>query len=309
MRAVTAATYGGPEVLELTDRDDPKVWPDSVGVRVRAASINPVDYKIVRGYLAGAFPTTLPLIPGWDVAGEVQTVGPAVTHVEVGQRVFGYARKDAVGEGTWAEMVTVPARGIAAMPTSVDFAEASCVPLAGLTAYQSLVGKLDVGDGDVVLIHAASGGVGTFAVQIARALGARVIGTASAGSAAHVVGLGGEHVAYGDGLAERVRALAPGGVDAVLDLVGGEALTMSPDLLRVPGRLCSVVDAATVLGLGGHYVFVHPDVAQLAALAAMVDDGRVRVHVQERYPLAQAARAMEAAESGSVRGKLVLEVG
>ncbi len=308
MRAITAPEYGGPEVLTLTEVPDPKVGPDSVLIRVRAASINPVDYKIVRGYLDGAFPTHLPLIPGWDVAGEVAAVGPAVTHVAVGQRVMAYARKDWIGEGTWAEQVAVQARAVTAMPESLDFADASCVPLAGLTAYQALVDKLAVGSGDTVLIHGASGGVGTFAVQIARARGALVIGTASEASAEHVTHLGAQPVTYGEGLEERVRALAPDGVDAVLDLVGGDALTASPALLRDPSRLCSVTDAATVHELGGHYVFVQPDVAQLQELAAMVDRGELKVHVQERFPLAEAARAVEAAESGSTRGKLVLEV-
>jgi NADPH:quinone reductase-like Zn-dependent oxidoreductase len=309
MRAVVAPQYGGPEVLDVVDRDTPIMGPDTVLVRTRAASINPVDWKIIRGYLAERFPTTLPLVPGWDVAGEVEAIGPAVTAVAVGDRVMGYARKDWIGEGTWAEQVAVPERGVAAMPTSVGFAEASCLPLAGLTAYQALVDKLAVGQDDTVLIHAASGGVGTLAVQIARALGVRrVIGTASEGSFDHLRGIGAEPVAYGDGLEARLREAAPDGVDAVLDLVGGAALELSPGLLTAPERLCSVVDAARVLELGGHYVFVRPDADQLGELARMVDAGEVTVRINERFGLHDVRAAVERAQAGSVRGKVVLEV-
>lgn len=306
MKAVVAGRYGGPDVLALGERPDPKLGPDSVLVQVAAASVNPVDYKIVRGYLDGAFPSFLPLIPGWDVAGEVAAVGPAVTHVEVGERAYGYARKDYIGDGTWAQLVAVPERGIAAAPTTVDLAAASCVPLAGLTAYQTLTDKLAVGPGDTVLIHAASGGVGTFATQIAAALGARVIGTASERNADYLRGLGAEPVAYGDGLVDRVRALAPEGVDAVVDLVGGEALWVSPQLVRDRNRIVSVVDAALVKEIGGQYLFVRPDVDDLGELTRLVDHGKLRVHVQQRFPWAQVREAVTEAEAGHVRGKLVL---
>jgi NADPH:quinone reductase-like Zn-dependent oxidoreductase len=306
MKAVVAERYGGPEVLALGERPDPKLGPDSVLVRVAAASINPVDYKIVRGHLDAAFPTYLPLIPGWDVAGEVAAVGPAVTHVAVGQRVYGYARKDYVGDGTWAQLVAVPARGVAPAPESVDVVAASCLPLAGLTAYQALTDKLAVGPGDTVLVHAASGGVGTFATQIAVALGARVVGTANERNADYLRDLGAQPVAYGEGLVDRVRAVAPDGVDAVVDLVGGEALRLSPTLVRDPHRVVSVVDAATVKELGGQYLFVRPDVEDLGELARLVDDGRLRVHVQDRFPWAAVRTAVERAETGHVRGKLTL---
>ncbi len=308
MRAVTAKRYGGPEVLEIGERPDPKVGPDSVLVRVAAASINPVDYKIVRGYLDAAFPVVLPLVPGWDVAGEVVRVGPAVTHLEAGQRVFGYARKDFIGEGTWAQLVAVPARGVAPAPRSLSSLEASGVPLAGLTAYQALTEKVDVGAADVVLVHAASGGVGSLAVQIAVSLGARVIGTASVRNHDYLRGLGAEPVEYGDGLVERVRELAPDGVDAVVDLVGGQALEASGSVVKDPRRVVSVVDAAAVKRLGGQYLFVRPDVAGLCELARLADKGALRVHVDRRFPLEDVRSAVEYAEGGHVRGKVVLEV-
>ncbi len=307
MRAVATDTYGGPEVLRLQDLPDPKVGPDAVLVRVAAASINPVDYKIVEGALDGAFPVVFPLVPGWDVAGEVVAVGPAVRHVQVGQDVVGYARLDHVGHGTWADLVAVPARGIAPAPASLDAVGASCLPLAGLTAWQSLVEVLEVAPGETVLVHAASGGVGHLAVQIAVARGARVLGTASERNHDFLRGLGAEPLAYGDGLVDAVRELAPDGVDAVLDLAGGQALEQTPALLRVPGRAVSVVDPA-VADQGGTYVFVRPDVAQLRELTALVDSDRLRPAVQSTHPLEQVRAAVEEARAG-VRGKVVLTVG
>jgi NADPH:quinone reductase-like Zn-dependent oxidoreductase len=203
--------------------------------------------------------------------------------------------------------VAVPERGVAPAPESVDVVAASCLPLAGLTAYQALVDKLRVGAGDTVLVHAASGGVGTFATQLAVALGARVIGTASERNADHLRGLGAEPVTYGDGLVDRVRAAAPDGVDAVVDLVGGEALRVSPELVRDRRRIVSVIDAATVKELGGQYLFVWPDADDLGELARLVDDGKLRVHVQQRFRWADVRTAVEQAETGHVRGKLVLE--
>ena len=309
MRAVLASRYGGPEVLDLGERPDPKIGPDTVLVRVRAASINPVDWKIVKGYLDGAWPVIFPLTPGWDVAGEVVAAGPAVTHVHPGDRVFGYARRDFTGEGTWAQLAAVPARGIALMPEQTDFAAASGLPLAGLTAYQCLADKARVSSGDSVLVHAASGGVGSMAVQIARALGAaRVIGTTSERNFDYVRGLGAEPVAYGDGLAARVRELAPDGVDAVVDLAGGEALAASAELVTNRHRVVSVVDAAGVTALGGQYVFVRPDVAGLDQLARWADAGQLRVHVEAEFGLDRVREAVEQAMAGHTRGKLVLTV-
>lgn len=305
MRAVAIDEYGGTDALRVRDVDEPKLGPDTVLVEVAAASINPVDYKVLQGMLDGRFPALWPLVLGWDVAGVVVERGPAVTEVEVGQRVVGYVRKDHLGGGTWAERVAVPVRGLSLAPDGLDDVHAACLPLAGLTAWQALVDVLDVGRGDTVLVHAATGGVGHLAVQVARSRGARVIGTCSDRNADYLSSLGAERVAYGDGLVERVRAVAPDGVDAVLDLVGGQALAVSPDLLRTPGRLVSVVEADTVLALGGSYVFVRPHAAQLAELARLADAGELAPHVQSTHPLDDVRVAVEEAMAG-VRGKVVL---
>jgi NADPH:quinone reductase-like Zn-dependent oxidoreductase len=307
VRAVALNDYGGPEVLEVMDLPEPKVGPDVVLVRTRAAGVNPVDYKMREGGVEGRFPSHFPLIPGWDVAGTVEKAGPDVTEFRPGDEVVGYVRRDDVQWGTYAELVPAPLRTLAPKPASVGWPEAAALPLAGLTAWQTLTRGLDVQEGDVVLVHAAAGGVGSFAVQLARVLGAsRVIGTASEATHDYLRELGAEPVTYGDGLPERVRALAPEGVTAVLDLVGGDTLEVSPSLLAGGGRLASVRDADRVKELGGRYVFVRPDAGQLTELSRLVDAGRLTIHLQETFPMEEAAEAHRLVEGGHVHGKVAL---
>ena len=306
MKAITYTAYGDP--LELTEVDEPKIGPDWVKVAVKASSVNPVDWKIGSGGLDGALDTFFPVTPGWDVAGVVEAVGPAVMTLVPGDEVFGYVRKDAVHGGTYAQKVSAPIRTVTKKPQSLSFAEAAAVPLAGLTAYQSLVHHLDVKAGETVLIHAASGGVGLFAVQIAKALGATVLGTASETNHDYLRALDVVPFTYGEGLVERVRAELPDGVDAVLDLNGSD-LPVSPDLLAdsSPGRIASVIDPV-VKDMGGHYVFVTPDVSDLDALAALADDGNLTVEIAATFALADAQKAWDLSQEGHTRGKIVITV-
>lgn len=308
MRAVVAEGYGGPDVLQVREVEDPRVGPDYVLLRVRAASVNPVDYKVVAGRLHDRFPVLWPLIPGWDVAGEVVGAGPAVRHLEEGQPVFGYVRKDCLGTGSWAEQVAVHVRAVAPAPAGSDAVAASCLPLAGMTAWQTLVEDLEVGQGDTVLIHGATGGVGHLGTQVALARGARVIGTCSEANHDFLRDLGGQPVAYGEGLADRLRELAPEGVDAVADYAGGGSLAASDDLLRTPGRVVSVLEPDAARERGGTYVFVRPDVAHLSALADLAEAGLLTPHVQSVYDLDDVADAVSEASGGKVRGKVVLRV-
>ncbi|HEX6248257.1 MAG TPA: NADP-dependent oxidoreductase [Nocardioidaceae bacterium] len=305
MRAAVYEEYGEADVLTVREHDDPPVGPDTVLVRARATSVNPVDWKVRRGYLQGAYPHHLPIIPGWDVAGVVEAVGPAVvTGLEVGDEVWGYVRRDDVQWGTTAELVPAPQRTVARKPSSLSFEEAAAVPLVGLTAYQSLVEALDVQEGQRVLVHAAAGGVGQLAVQIARARGCEVVGTAGPSNHDFLRELGVcEVVDYHQGpVSEQLSAP----VDAVLDLVGGEALDDAPKQVTDPSRIVSVVDAQTVLGLGGRYVFVRPEREHLDALAALAVSGRLRVDLAETFPLDRIADAHRASESGHTRGKIVV---
>jgi NADPH:quinone reductase-like Zn-dependent oxidoreductase len=299
--------FGGPDVLREMDLPDPLVGPDHVLVRVRAAGVNPVDAVIRAGYLKGAYPSAFPLIPGWDVAGVVEQVGPSIREFSPGDEVIGYVRKDHVQYGTYAEYVSAPIRTLARRPASVSWAEGAALPLAGLTAYQSILAA-GITAADTVLVLNASGGVGSFAVQIAgRIKGARVIGTAGEGNAEYVRSLGGEHATYGEGLESRVRELAPDGVTAVLDFVGRPALEESFDLVGSAERVVSIVDYETVLRLGGRYVFVRPDPVQLDELSRWVDEGTLQVHVSETLPMTSAAEAHRRIEGHHTRGKIVLE--
>lgn len=180
MKGVAYDRFGGPDVLTFrNDLPEPPLGPDTVLVRVHATGVNPVDVGIREGHLAGAYPHHFPIVPGWEMAGVVEAAGPAVTDFAPGDEVFGYVRRDEVQWGTAAELVPAPQRCLAHKPESLSFAEAGALPLAGLTAYQALAEHLDVHEGDRVLITRGAGGVGTFAVQIAAALGAHVVTTAS----------------------------------------------------------------------------------------------------------------------------------
>jgi NADPH:quinone reductase-like Zn-dependent oxidoreductase len=307
MRAAVYDRFGGPEVLEVREVDDPPVGPDVVLVRARATSVNPVDWKVREGKLQAAYPHYLPITPGWDVAGVVEKVGPAVvTGVQPGDEVWGYVRRDGVQFGTAAELVPAPQRTVAAKPPSMSFAEAAAVPLVGLTAYQCRVEALKVQSGERVLVHAASGGVGHLAVQIANALGAEVIGTASPQHHDRVRELGATEVLdYHEGPASE-QLDEP--VDAVLDLVGGEALEDAPKQVRDGGRIASIIDAATVRELGGTYVFVRPDRAGLDALARLVQQGKLRVDLAATRPLEEIAEAHRLSQSGHAGGKIAVTV-
>lgn len=307
MRAITYDRFGGSDVLQLTDQPTPKVGPDSVLVRVRAASVNPVDWKVRAGYLDGLLDTQFPVVPGWDVAGVVEALGQDATEFTVGDEVYGYVRKDWVHGGTFAELVAAPVRTLARKPVSLTFEEAAAVPLAGLTAYQSIE-RAGVDAGQTALVHAAAGGVGQFAVQILRARGVRVIGTASARNHDHLRTLGAEPVEYGDGLAERVRALAPQGVDLVLDYGSDELVPTTRAVLADGGTVASIVDGAAREELGGHLVWVRPSTADLDALTRLADDGALRVDVAQVFELADTAAAHDLVAGGHVRGKVVVRV-
>ncbi|WP_171171670.1 NADP-dependent oxidoreductase [Streptomyces sp. I05A-00742] len=304
MKAVSYRAYGGPEVLEYGEVPEPKVGPDSVLIGVRAAAVNPVDWKAQAGYLDGQLDAVFPVVPGWDVSGIVVRLGADTPEFQVGDEVIGYVREDFLSRGTFAEFVSAPVRTLARKPVNLTFEQAAGLPLAGLTAYQALRAAR-VGPGDTVLVHAAAGGVGSLAVQLARNVGARVIGTASERNHAFLRSLGAEPITYGDGLVDRFRALAPEGATVVLDLVGGGVIRTS-SLITVPGaRLVSIADPA-VTEMGGRLLWVRPDAADLTSLAHLAERGRLTVEVAEVFPLERAAEAQRRSAEGHTRGKLVV---
>ncbi|MEZ0068117.1 NADPH:quinone reductase-like Zn-dependent oxidoreductase [Streptacidiphilus sp. MAP12-20] len=305
MRAVTYDAYASDNSrLRYGDVPDPKVGPGQVLIQVRAASVNPVDWKVMAGGLDGMMDTVFPAIPGWDVAGVVAAVGPDTPEFAVGDEVMAYARKDSVHAGTYAEYVAVAAPAVARKPAALDWAQAGGLPLAGLTAQRTL-DRMDVGAGDVLLVHGAAGGVGSMAVQLGVDRGARVLGTASEHNHAFVRELGAEPVTYGPGLVERVRALAPGGATAVADFVGGQ-LDTTLSVLAPGGRNASIVDPAGAQRSAGLWIWVRPDGLKLAELATVIDRGALTVTVAATFPLDQVAAAFDASRTGHTRGKIVL---
>lgn len=314
MRAMAIESFGGPEEIREAELDAPLVGPDSVLIRVAAAGVNPVDTKIRQGALAGAFPHFFPLIPGWDAAGTVEAVGPAVVELGVGEPVLAYCRKDLVQGGTYAELVSVRVPFVASA-RSMDLVEAGGLPLAGLTAYQCLHDAVAIQPGETVAIRGAAGGVGHLAVQIAHAAGARVIAIAGSGAEGFVRALGAaDYIDYrAGGVAEALESLCPDGVDALVDMAGGEELGDLIPAVRTGGRVASILvsaapAAAAARDIAFRYVFVRPDGRQLAELVSLAEAGRLRVEVAERHPLAEAGRVHERMEAGGVRGKLVLTV-
>jgi NADPH:quinone reductase-like Zn-dependent oxidoreductase len=307
MRAIRQQALGGPEVLELVELPRPDPGPTEVLVRMTAAGVNPVDWKTrARGGVLGDPPFTV----GWDVAGVVEEAGRGVTRFAPGDRVFGMPRfpREAAA---YAEYATSPSRQLARIPDRLGDVEAAALPLAGLTAWQALVETADVRPGQRVLILGAAGGVGHLAVQIARARGAFVIGTARAAKHAFLAGLGANEAI--DYTSEDVAGRA-GEVDVVLDLVGGESGPAALPALR-DGGIIVVVPSLSGLdalrGLAGDRVrvtgiLVEPDRTGMEALAALVEAGELRPHVERTFPLADAARAHELGETGRTKGKLVL---
>ncbi|RLK52121.1 NADPH:quinone reductase-like Zn-dependent oxidoreductase [Microbacterium telephonicum] len=307
MKALAYSEFGGSDRFTVTDLPDPHIGPDTLLVRVVAAGLNPVDYKLREGYLRGLIDVASPAVPGWDVAGIVEKVGLDTPEFEVGDRVLAYARADVVQHGSVAELMPVPVRTAAHIPDGLSFEDAAALPLAGLTALQSVL-RSGLGEGDTVLVHNAAGGVGSFGVQLARLRGARVIGTASAGKHDYVRGLGAEPVAYGEGLVAAVAELAPDGVDVVLDFVGGTALDSTRELLRDGGFVVSIADSRAATEFGGISLWVRPDAAQLAELAGLAADGTLKIERAASYPLAEAAEAYRELESGHTRGKIIVTI-
>jgi len=272
-------------------------------IRVKAAAVNPVDWKVMAGYLDSMLDLEFPVIPGWDVAGVVEAVGVDSPRFQVGDEVISNGRKDYVHGGSFAEFIALPERLVARKPASLDWEQAAGLPLAGLTAFQ-VIARLHVAAGDTLLIHGGAGGVGSLGIQIAVARGARVIATASETNHDYIRALGAEPVAYGDGLTNRVRALAPSGVDVVADFVGG-VLETTLAVLADGGRHASVADGETEAH-GGTWMWVDPAGADLQILADLVDERGFTVEVARSFPLEQAADAYRLNMLGHTRGKIVV---
>ncbi|GAA1375433.1 NADP-dependent oxidoreductase [Streptomyces beijiangensis] len=302
MEAIVFEEFGGPEVLHLKEIDEVHAGPGQIRVKVAAAGVNPVDYKIRHGWMQAAFPTELPATPGLEVAGTVDEIGAGVTGVAVGDEVLGWSET-----GSYAQYAL--AIEFAPKPAGLAWETAVALPVAGETA-QRVLDLLAVREGETLLVHGASGAVGSVGVQLAVARGVKVVGTASPANHEVLRALGAIPVAYGEGLAERVREAAPQGVDAVFEAAGHGDL---PALIEARGgatdRVVTILDPMSAAEHG--VVFTGESTADrsvgLAEQARLVADGKLKVQVAEVFPLALAAKAQQLSEEGHGRGKLVLK--
>jgi NADPH:quinone reductase-like Zn-dependent oxidoreductase len=309
MRAISQDVLGGPEVLKEVEVERPAPRPNEVLVRVRAAGVNPTDWK---HRATGRFLGEPPFVLGWDVSGVVEATGTGVALFRPGDEVFGMLSYP-FGHGSHAQYVTAPARTFALKPSNIDHTQAGALPLVSLTAWQALVETANVQPGQRVLIHAAAGGVGHVAVQIAKARGAYVIGTASADKHEFLAGLGADELID---YRETDFAAAVRDVDVVLDAVGGDYLHRSLRILRKGGLLVTLVPRgskelpreAEKLGVRATEMLVDADHTGMKEIAALVEAGRLRATIASTFPLAEAAKAHTLGETGRTTGKLVLVV-
>ena len=301
MRAVVFEEFGGPEVLGVQEVPEPQAGPGQVRIKVRAAGVNPIDFKVRRGWTKGFIDPVLPAVPGLEVAGVVDQVGEGAEFA-VGDEVVGWS-----DGGAYAEYAI--AGNVARKPAGVSWEQAAGVPVAGETA-QRVLDLLGVKSGETILIHGAAGAVGSVAVQLAKAAGLTVVGTASTANHDYLRSLGAVPVEYGEGLLERVRAAAPDGVDAVFDTAGQGGLQESIELRGGTDRIVTIADfAAAELGVTASMAGTATPAEVRATLGAQlqaVADGTLTIRVAETFDLADAAKAQELSESGHARGKIVL---
>jgi NADPH:quinone reductase-like Zn-dependent oxidoreductase len=304
MKAIRIHQYGGPEVLAQVEMQSPRPGPNEVLIKVRAASVNPVDWKLRAGYMKDIFPLTFPSTLGWDVSGTVEEAGADVTRFKRGDEVYALLEG-----GGYAEYAAAKETVVAQKPRTWDHIQAAAVPVAGLTAWQALFEVAQLSAGQTVLIHAAAGGVGNFAVQFAKARGASVIGTASSKNQAFLRELGVDKtVDYQKTRFEDVVR----DVDVVLDTIGGDTQERSFKVLKQGGILVSLVqppsqESATKYGVRALFYGAHASSSDLAEIAELIDHGKVKPVVETVLPLAEARHAHELSQSGHARGKIVLK--
>lgn len=308
MKAVRIHTYGGTEVLAYEDVPVPEVKSGEVLIRVHAAGVNPLDWKVRRGHAKDWLNHKLPLIPGWDVSGIIDRTGPGVADFKKGDEVYGLL--DVGRDGAYAGYVATKTSNIAYKPKKAGHIVAAALPVATLTAWQALFGIALLSAGQTALIHAAAGGVGHMAVQLAKWKGARVIGTASERNVKFLKELGADEVIDYN----KVRFEdAVKDVDVVLDTLGGEVQDRSWKVLKKGGIMVSTlrepsVELAAKYGARGAIVFVKPDAGELKKIAGLIDAGKIRAVVETVLPLSEAGKAHELSESGHTRGKIVLKI-
>ena len=309
MKAVRIHSYGGADVLRYEDAPEPKIGDDDVLVRVVGSSVNPIDWKVREGYLREMIRHVLPFTPGWDVSGVVHAVGRNASKFQVGDAVYG--RPDVARDGTYAEFIAVRESELALKPRTISHIEAAALPLAGIAAWESLITVGKVAAGQRVLVHAAAGGVGSLAVQIAKARGAYVVGTGSAGSRTLIESLHADE--FVDYHSQQLQDIA-GNMNLVFDTIGGATQEASWSLLASNGILVSITDPpsqelARKLGVRAAFVFIQPNAPVLEQMAQWVNGGVLRPVIGAEFALSDIRQAHALSEAGHAQGKIALYVG
>jgi NADPH:quinone reductase-like Zn-dependent oxidoreductase len=286
------------------------VGEGEVLVRIKAVGINPVDAGVHRGHLESKIPHQFPIIPGWDMAGVIEERGFAARRFEVGDAVFGYARRPVVQWGTFAEYIVIPESYLARQPESISATQAGAIPLTGLTAYQSIFDAGNLQSGQTILILGASGGVGSFAIQLAKTYGAHVIGVASQANHAFMKQLGADATIdyQNQHIGEASHEIAPAGVDLIFDCASGETLQQSLPALKDDGQLVSILNTGENLDpdVNFEYVFVEPNSSQLDTLTTLVDEDKLDIHISKTYSLDETPEALTNIEQRHTKGKTVI---
>ena len=311
MKTAQINKYGGEEVLEINSKvSKPQAEEGKIVVEVHAAGINPIDWKIRQGYMAQMMPLQFPATMGGDFSGVVTEVGGGVSGLSVGDEVYGQAGVLLGGSGSFAEYALAPAQNVAKKPKNISYEEAAGLPLAGVSATQALLENINLKKGQKILIHGGAGGIGSFAIQLAKYLGAYVYATASAKDTKYVKGLGADNVI--DYKSQKFEDIAKD-CDAVFDPIGGETYTRSFDVLKKSGVVVSMAEQPNKelmekYGVQAVNQFTQPNRERLDKLVGLVEQGTVKVHIDKTFSLDEASEALSYMETGHPKGKVVLQV-
>lgn len=316
MKAIQFNSFGSSSVLDLVDIDTPKPQEGEVLIKVTAAGVNPVDVKIRKGLLVNRVPTIFPAIPGWDFSGKVVEQGHGAKRFDVGDKVYGYIRRPEIQHGTYAEYIAVPECYLSAAPKSIELKNAAAVPLAALTAYQSLFKVGHLSSQETIVIYGASGGVGSFAIQMAAYKGATTIAIASKKNHSYLKSLGASYTLdYSNGSpVNQIISLFKDGVDFVFDCVGGDAFIDAFKIVKTPGRVVSLLVNQPDANLRPnsnteyHYWFVEPNTKDLDQISLLIDKKALTVHIEEEFKLNDASIAHDKIDNNHTKGKIIIVV-
>ncbi len=315
MRAAFINEFGGIDKIKFGEFPLPEPLDNEVQIAVECAGVNPADWKVCDGLFRNRLPHEFPIIPGWDVSGKISKVGAGVQNLKVGEAVFAYCRKPVVHEGAFAEYICLDAENVSLKPAGISFAEAASIPLASLTAWQSLFDSAHLRPKEHILIHGGAGGVGGFAIQFAKYAGAHVTTTASGRNFDYVKKLGADEIIdyTKEDFVKKVHEIDPDGVDVVFDTIGGETLKASYNAAKTGGRLVSIVgivDKALVAQkkLFSDLLFVTPNGKELKRIATLIEEGELLPPKIQLFPFDQLLTALHLSKEGHIQGKIIINI-